>query len=76
MLKRLRWLATGAAVGFGGSLWLQRKLKTAATRYRPAGVAGAAAARARDALEEGRVAMKERETELRGGAGRRRTPRP
>jgi hypothetical protein len=76
MLKRVRWLAAGAAVGFGGSLWMQRKLKTAASRYRPVGVAGAAASRARDALEEGRAAMKEREAELRGDASRRRAPRP
>lgn len=66
MLKRLRWLFTGAAVGFGGSFWLQRKMKSAAVRYKPAGVAVAAASRARDALEEGRTAMKEREAELRG----------
>lgn len=75
MLKRIRWLTTGAAVGFGGSLWVQRKLRTAASRYRPAGVAGAAASRAREALEEGRTAMRDREAELRGGTGSRRAPR-
>ncbi|MDE3206430.1 MAG: hypothetical protein KGQ66_19665 [Acidobacteriota bacterium] len=74
MFKRARWLTTGAAVGFGGSLWLQRKVKAAATRYRPAGVAEAAASRARDALEEGRAAMRQREAELRGDSGRRRGP--
>ncbi len=76
MFKRIRWLTTGAAVGFGGALWLQRKVKTAATRYGPVGMAGAAAARARDALEEGRSAMRQREAELRGSAGRRRARRP
>lgn len=76
MLKRARWLVTGAAVGFGGSLWMQRKLKGAANRYRPVGLAGAAAARARDALEEGRTAMREREAELKGSAGKRRARRP
>lgn len=76
MLKRVRWLTTGAAVGFGGAFWLQRKVKNAADRYRPVGVAGAAAARARDALEEGRAAMREREAELRGGASKRRSGRP
>ena len=75
MLKRLRWLATGAAVGFGGTVWLQRKLKTAASRYRAAEVAGAAAARARDALEEGRTAMRQREAELRGSTGRHKARR-
>lgn len=76
MLKRVRWLTTGAAVGFGGALWLQRKVKTAAGRYRPAGMAGAAAVRAREAFEEGRAAMREREAELKGAAGRRRSGRP
>lgn len=76
MLKRVRWLSMGAAVGFGGSLWVQRKLKTAAERYRPVGLAGAAAGRAREALEEGRAAMRQREAELRGAPGRRPGPRP
>jgi hypothetical protein len=76
MLKRLRWLTTGAAMGVGGSIWLRKKLRTASSRYRPAGVAEAAAARARDALEEGRVAMRAREAELRGSAGGRRARRP
>ena len=75
MLKRVRWLLAGAAVGFGGSVWLQRKVRTAAERLRPSGVAGAAAARARDALEEGRTAMRDREAELRGNAGGRRSSR-
>lgn len=76
MFKRLRWMTTGAAVGFGGAVWLQRKVKTAADRYRPVGVANAAAARARDALEEGRAAMREREAELRGSSGKRRSRKP
>ena len=77
MFKRIRWVTTGVAVGFGGSLWLQKKVKDAATRYGPAGVAVSAASRARDALEEGRAAMREREAELKGrprsaaGSGRR-----
>ncbi len=76
MFKRLRWLSTGMAVGLGGSVWLQRKMKSAASRYAPAGVAVAAAARARDALEEGRTAMKEREAELRGSGIKSRARRP
>jgi hypothetical protein len=75
MFKRVRWITTGIAVGVGGSVWAQRKLKTAASRYRPAGVAEAAAARARDALEEGRTAMRQREAELRGNVTRRRDRR-
>lgn len=76
MLKRVRWLVTGVAVGFGGSVWLQRKVRTAAERWRPAGVAGAAATRARDALHEGRAAMREREAELRGNSSRARNGKP
>ena len=76
MLKRVRWLTAGAAFGFGGALWLQRKVKSAADRYRPVGLAGAAAVRAKDAFDEGRTAMREREAELRGSAGRRRSGRP
>jgi hypothetical protein len=66
MLKRVRWITTGAAVGFGASVWLQRKIKVAAEQYRPVAVAGAAATRARDAFLEGRTAMRRREEELRG----------
>jgi hypothetical protein len=68
-MKRVRWLAAGAAAGFGGSLWLQRKLRAAAGRYGPAGVAASLAGRARAALAEGRAAMREREAELRGRRG-------
>ncbi|HET9075964.1 MAG TPA: hypothetical protein VFN68_03450 [Acidimicrobiales bacterium] len=70
MFKRLRWLSTGMAVGLGSSFWLQRKMRSAASRYGPAGVAVAAANRARDALEEGRTAMREREAELRASSTR------
>jgi hypothetical protein len=72
MLKRVRWLVMGAAVGFGGSLWTQRKVKAAAARYRPSGLAGAAVEKAkawpgevRAALDEGRTTMRQREAELR-----------
>lgn len=73
MLKRLRWLLLGAALGVGGPAWLKRKARAAGYRYRPAGMAEAATQRARAALEEGREAMHQREAELR--AGRRRVSR-
>ena len=64
----------GAAVGFGASVWAQHKLKVAAARYRPAGVAGNAVNKARvwpshvrAAIEEGRSTMRAREAELRDG---------
>ena len=72
MFKRARWIGAGAALGAGGTVWLQRKLKLLAGRYRPAGIAGEAVGKAaalpgslRDAFTEGRDAMREREDELR-----------
>ena len=74
MLRRARWLGAGAALGFGASVWAQYKLKAAAARYRPAGVAGHAVTRARSwpshvraAIDEGRSTMRAREAELRCG---------
>jgi hypothetical protein len=74
MFRRARWLAFGAAVGAGASVWAQRRIRAAATRYRPAGLAGAALDRARSwpaevraAVEEGRTTMRQREAELRHG---------
>jgi hypothetical protein len=76
VLKRVRWLATGVAVGAGASLWAERKAKAVVARYSPAGVASGAARRARGlpsdvvaAIREGREAMREREAQLRGGTG-------
>lgn len=68
MIKRLRWLVTGAAIGLGGSAWLKRKAKTVTARYGANALAEAAANRAREAFEEGREAMRQREAELRGRA--------
>lgn len=65
-------MGTGVAVGLGASVWLQRKMKDATSRYAPAGMAVAAAGRARDALQEGRAAMREKEAELRGRSPSRR----
>ena len=67
MLKRVRWLVTGAAIGAGGSVWAKRKAKSAVERYAPPGVLDAASRRLRGALAEGRTAMREREAELNGG---------
>ena len=65
MFKRVRWIGFGMAAGAAASLWTQRKAKDLATRYRPAGIAGAAWDRARAAVEEGRSTMRQREAELR-----------
>ncbi len=67
MLKRARWLATGVAIGAGGSVWLKRRARSALERYAPPGLLEAASRRLRGALADGRTAMREREAELKGG---------
>jgi hypothetical protein len=64
----MRWLVTGIAVGFGGSLWAQRKVKSMASRYQPGNAVTKAKGVPADvvaAIREGRLAMKEKEAELR-----------
>jgi hypothetical protein len=76
MLRRVRWLGTGAIIGLASSVWAQRKARALAARYRPAGIAGTAVERARTwpgelraALDEGRTTMRAREAELRQELG-------
>lgn len=72
MFKRARWLVTGAGVGFGTSLWLQRKVKRTAARYAPQRVTNELSritGDVRAAVQEGRDAMREREAALRGSNG-------
>ena len=77
--------ARAPALGIGASVWAQRKVKAAAARYRPAGLAGTALDKARSwpahvraAFDEGRSTMREREADLRQGLeqtpGRRAEP--
>lgn len=82
MFKRALWLTTGAAFGFGSSIWVTRWAKDVAARYTPTKLTIDAASTAktigrgvRDAVAEGRVAMREREAELRADVeGRVLTP--
>jgi hypothetical protein len=86
MIKRVRWMGAGLAVGIGSSLWAQRKVKSVMARYTPAGLGGGAVNRVKvlpgevkAALREGRSAMQDREAELRSDAltrGRRTPGRP
>jgi hypothetical protein len=86
MIKRVRWMGAGLAVGVGGSLWAQRKVKSVLARYTPAGLGGGAVNRVKvlpgevkAALREGRSAMHEREAELRADSpvrGRQPPGRP
>lgn len=64
MFKRVVWLTVGTGLGFGASFWVTRRVR----RYAPQRVVGAARSlktELRAALREGRVAMREREAELR-----------
>ena len=72
MFKRLLWLVIGVGFGFGVSFWLARFVRSTASRYAPERVSAdvADAIRGfgndlREAVAEGRQAMREREAELR-----------
>ena len=72
MFKRLFWLMVGAGFGFGVSFWFMRWVRATAERYSPERMSGdmADALRAfgkdlREAVAEGREAMREREEQIR-----------
>jgi hypothetical protein len=72
VFKRLFWLTVGMAIGFGTSFWVYRLVRQTLDRYRPEHVAENVAqslrglrADLRDALAEGREAMRQAEAELR-----------
>jgi hypothetical protein len=72
VFRRLFWLVTGAAFGFGLSFWLMRFVKDTVERYSPERVSGNVAdafkafgADVRAAAAEGRMAMRETEEQLR-----------
>lgn len=78
MFKRLLWLLIGVGFGFGVSFWLMRVLRSTVERYTPERLSDdlASALRAlgsdlREAVSEGREAMREREAELRRELERR-----
>lgn len=83
MLKRLTWFVIGAVVGSCTTLWALTVARAKARQLAPAQVAGAVTARARsrlddvrDAIFEGRLAMREREAELRAELDRDRDGPP
>ena len=72
MFKRVFWLTMGAGFGFGISFWLMRVVRTTVERYTPERVSADLAGALRqfgtdlkEAVAEGREAMREREDELR-----------
>jgi hypothetical protein len=78
VFKRLFWLSTGVTIGLSTSFWVMRTLRRTVERLTPQrltqdAVAGArsAGAELRAAVAEGRLAMREREAELRAEIARR-----
>ena len=82
MIRRPLWVATGVAIGVGGTLWaeqrVRRRLQQAADRLTPRHVADGArdsvrqlGARVRGAVEEGRDERDRTEAELWDGLDRR-----
>jgi hypothetical protein len=72
MFKRLFWLLIGLGFGFGMSFWFMRFVRETVDRYRPervsqdlAGAISKLGDDVRAAVREGRMAMAEREEELR-----------
>jgi hypothetical protein len=78
MFKRLFWLTVGMAIGFGTSFWVYRTVRQTLARYTPERLADdvSAAVRGlrddlREALAEGREAMRRAEADLRAELDRR-----
>ena len=67
MFKRLFWLLVGFVLGLGSSWAVTRRLRRVAARYVPAEVADRWGGTMRAAVDEGRAAMRARETELKAG---------
>ncbi len=72
MFKRLFWLMMGAGLGFGMSFWIMRTVRETVERYSPHRISSdlSEAARAvgvdmRQAVTDGREAMRQHEAALR-----------
>ena len=72
MLKRLTWMTMGTGFGFGLAVWCRRAVRSRVERYRPSQVSPrftrslrTAGERLHAAADEGRLAMREREEQLR-----------
>ena len=72
MFRRLFWMFLGVGVGMGSSLWVTRRVKQVAARYTPERISSDMASSVRTlgrdvrlSIHDGRVAMAQREAELR-----------
>jgi len=66
MIKRLVWFVGGAVAGAAATIAGRKKVKAAAVELAPANVARKAGDRVKEAVAEGRRAMRAKEAELRG----------
>jgi hypothetical protein len=64
VFKRLFWLIVGFTLGIASSWAVTRRLRRIAERFAPADVVDRWSDNVRDAVSEGRTAMRVRETEL------------
>lgn len=67
VFRRFFWLVVGFALGIGASWTVTRRLRRVAARYVPADVVDRWGGNVRAAVQEGRVAMRTRESELKSG---------
>ena len=72
LVRRLVWFTSGATAGLGGAIWVRHRIRRTVRRYAPEQLQAEAAASVRrlgwdvrDAVVEGRSAMRQREAELR-----------
>ncbi|HET6663578.1 MAG TPA: hypothetical protein VFG94_04940 [Acidimicrobiales bacterium] len=72
MFRRMFWFGTGATAGFGGAVWLRRRVLRTVQRYAPERVQADVSTSVRRlgtdlraAVTEGRAAMADREAALR-----------
>lgn len=70
MIKRLVWLIIGFLLGLGSSWTLMRRVRRAAVRFAPPDVVDRWSGSVRAAVNEGRDAMRARETALKGNSVR------
>jgi hypothetical protein len=80
VFKRARWLATGVALGAGGTIWAKRRIVDLSERFEAgrvaSDVADATRGRVRSAVEAGRAQAQRREAEIRTSLeGRNRVDR-
>ncbi|MDQ2648142.1 MAG: hypothetical protein M3Z03_01160 [Actinomycetota bacterium] len=78
MFRRLFWFGMGTGLGFGASFWLTRWVRDTAARYAPERVSSQVSTAVRgigkdlkEAVAEGRTAMRDRERDLRTQVGTR-----